>query len=169
MSSAEPVSNFAVRRLRESDLGAVLAIEAASFSMPWSRHSFRNLLGRSDADLWAAVTVSSLVGYAVVWYAGEDAELGNLAVAPEWRRRGLGRMLLDRVIESVLDRGSLRLFLEVRRSNTAAQALYEEYGFKPAGLRRRYYRAPVEDATVMCLDVSVPERATSRPLGQSPR
>lgn len=157
-----------VRRMQQCDLEAVLYVERAAFSTPWSRHSFRNLLARGDADLWVAIIEDSLVGYAVVWYAGGDAELGNLAVSSAWRRQGIGRLLLDRVLECARDRGSRRLFLEVRPSNRAAQALYAQRGFRPAGVRRRYYRAPMEDAMVMCLDFSA-EGAAPWSIGPAAR
>lgn len=139
--------------MEEADLGSVMEIESASFSTPWSRASFANLLGRDDASLWVAVSDGSVVAYAVVWYVLAEAELGNLAVAPDWRRRGLGRYLLDWVLEVARGRGTERIYLEVRVSNLGAQRLYELRGFRHVGVRRRYYRAPVEDARVMCLEL----------------
>ncbi|MEE8550601.1 MAG: ribosomal protein S18-alanine N-acetyltransferase [Gemmatimonadota bacterium] len=165
----QQLSTVKVRRMEVFDLEAVLDIERTAFTMPWSRHSFRNLLGRSDADLWVAIIEGSVLGYAVVWYGGGDAELGNLAVAPVWRRQGLGRLLLDRVLKCARDRGSRRLFLEVRTSNRAAQALYAQRGFQPAGVRRRYYRAPAEDAVVMCLDFSTAAGAATWSVRPAPR
>lgn len=140
--------------MRESDLDAVMEIELASFSTPWSRSAFLNLIGRGDADLWVAVVEGAVVAYAVVWYVAREAELGNLAVAPDWRRRGLGRRLLDWSVERARARDAERIFLEVRASNRGAQQLYERQGFVQVGLRRRYYRAPAEDARVMCLDLT---------------
>ncbi len=94
--------------------------------------------------------------YAVVWYVAREAELGNLAVAGSWRRLGLGRRLLDWALEKAQERGAERIFLEVRYSNTEAQRLYERRGFMQVGVRRRYYRAPAEDARVMCLELTRP-------------
>ena len=135
------------------DLDVVMAIEQASFSTPWSRGSFRNLMNRSDADLWVVVAEDAVIAYAVVWYAATECELGNLAVAPDRRSRGIGRWLLDWTLQKALERGAERVFLEVRMSNQAAQDLYESRGFVQVGLRRRYYRAPTEDARVMCLEL----------------
>ncbi len=89
----------------------------------------------------------------MVWYVAGEAELGNLAVARGWRRRGVGRRMLDWALARARERGARRIFLEVRLSNRAAQALYERRGFVQVGLRRRYYRAPTEDARVLCLDL----------------
>ncbi|UCC72413.1 MAG: ribosomal protein S18-alanine N-acetyltransferase [Gemmatimonadota bacterium] len=150
MSTAEQLLVPEVRPMVEADLDSVMEIECVSFSTPWSRGSFRNLLGRDDATLWVAAIDGSVVGYAVVWYVLREAELGNLAVAPGWRRRGLGRRLLDWAVEQARERGTERIYLEVRVSNRSAQELYARRGFVPVGLRRRYYRSPVEDARVMC-------------------
>ncbi len=141
--------------MREADLDRVMEIELASFSTPWSRGSFHNLLGRRDADLWVAEFQGNLIGYAVVWYIGYEGELGNLAVSPACRRRGLGRLLLDRALERARQRGVEKVFLEVRVSNRPAQQLYERRGFVRAGVRRRYYREPVEDALVLSIDLDL--------------
>ena len=140
--------------MREADLDSVHAIERTCFSTPWSRNTFANLLKRPDAELWVAEAEDRVLGYAVVWYMADEAELGNLAVEPDSRRRGLGRRLLERAIQAARRREAKRIFLEVRASNEAAQRLYERRGFRAMGLRRRYYRSPVEDARVMCLQLS---------------
>ncbi len=154
MSAAEPVLKPDIRPMRSSDLDRVMAIEGASFSTPWSRASFRSLMARGDADLWVATVDGELVGYSVVWYVADESELGNLAVSPDWRRRGLGQWQLDRALERAAERGAKRIYLEVRLSNHGAQHLYERNGFVQVGVRRRYYRQPVEDARVMCLDLT---------------
>jgi ribosomal-protein-alanine N-acetyltransferase len=154
VSTAERLPVPQVRRMEEADLDAVMRIERESFSTPWSRVSFHNLLGRDDANLWVGVVDGAVVGYAVVWYVLQEAELGNLAVAQGWRRRGLGRRLLEWTLEKARNRGTDRVFLEVRMSNDSAKQLYERRGFVSVGIRRRYYRAPVEDARVMCLELA---------------
>ena len=150
--------------MRAADLDTVMEIEAASFATPWSRGSFRNLLGRREADLWVAEHDGALVGYAVLWYIGYEGELGNLAIAPAWRRRGLGLLLLDWALERARERAVEKVFLEVRVSNRTAQDLYMRRGFAQAGVRRRYYREPVEDALVLsiALDPSTVDFAGDR-------
>ena len=98
-------------------------------------------------------TLDEVIGYTVVWYAATECELGNLAVAPQQRCRGVGRSLLEWTLRKAKERGAERVFLEVRVSNRVAQDLYRSRGFVQVGLRRRYYRAPTEDARVMCLDL----------------
>ena len=139
-----------IRDMTRADLGAVMAIERASFTMPWRATTFESLLTRSDADLIAAVAEEDrLVGYAVVWTVVDQAELGNVAVHEEWRKRGVGRMLVDAALERARARAAEECFLEVRESNRNAQSLYEKAGFRSIGRRRRYYSNPTEDALVM--------------------
>ncbi len=153
MNAVKPLLDPDIRPMGVNDLDRVSAIERSCFSTPWSQNTFNNLLNRRDSDLWVAAVDGSVVGYAVVWFVAEEAELGNLAVMPGWRGRGLGRQLLDQSIAFASEQEASRIYLEVRPSNLAAQQLYESRGFIVVGLRRRYYRAPVEDALVMCLEL----------------
>ncbi len=139
-----------IRPLVESDLGQVTAIEQACFAEPWSERTFRNLLGRPDAVLLSAVYEERRVaGYAAVWFAGREGELGDLAVAPKDRRRGIGGELVDAVLEAARTRGVIRISLDVREGNRSAQDLYRSRGFEIVGRRRGYYGGPAEDALVM--------------------
>jgi [ribosomal protein S18]-alanine N-acetyltransferase len=142
-----------VRPLFESDLPALMMIERASFSTPWRETTFRGLLFRKDSDLIAATRDGRVVGYAVCWTVGDQAELGNVAVAADERGRGIGRRLVDAALESVRARGAKECFLEVRESNTEARALYEKCEFEAIGRRRNYYARPTEDAFVMRRDL----------------
>lgn len=139
-----------IRPLLESDLGQVAAIEEACFATPWSERTFRNLLRRPNAVLLSAVCGEERVaGYAAVWFVGREAELGDLAVDPNDRRRGIGGELVDAVLKEARTRGVVRIFLEVREGNRGAQGLYRSRGFEIVGRRRGYYAGPREDALVM--------------------
>lgn len=138
-----------VRALAEDDLPEVVRIERASFSMPWREETFRGLLQRGDTDLVAAEHDGELVGYAVSWTVLDQAELGNVAVAPEARGTGAGRLLVGEILERIRWRGARECYLEVRDSNAVAQRLYHSLGFQTVGRRRGYYAHPVEDALVM--------------------
>lgn len=141
--------------MRSTDLAQVLEIETASFATPWSSRTFLNLLRRPNAALFAAEDVpGSILGYAVVWFAGPEAELGDLAVAPELRRRGVGSALVDAAIREAAGRGATEIYLEVRESNEGARLLYERHGFEVVNRRIGYYTDPVEDALVMRLRVA---------------
>lgn len=141
-----------VRSVLARDLSQVNEIEEASFATPWSPRTFENLLRRDNAKLFAAVDAeddSRVLGYAAVWFAGGQGELGDLAVHPDVRRAGIGSRLVEAVLEDARGRGLQELFLEVRQGNLSAQALYRRHGFEVVGRRRGYYRDPVEDALVM--------------------
>ena len=141
-----------VRSATPADLDAVMAIEEAAFATPlWSRYAFSSLFEQAHARFQVACEPRSgtLTGYIVTWVIVEDAEIANLAVAPEWRRQGVGGQLLDTVMTEAKAVGVRRIHLEVRESNVAAQRLYEGRDFAVVGRRKRYYQNPVEDALLL--------------------
>lgn len=138
--------------MRLEDLDAVLRVEVASFSEPWTREMFETelipgvslaLVARSDAD--------SLVGYLCGSIIEDEFHISNIAVDPGLRRRGVGSKLLLSALEEASQQGATSASLEVRTSNLAAQSLYRNFGFTVIGRRRRYYTDPVEDAIIMWL------------------
>jgi ribosomal-protein-alanine N-acetyltransferase len=135
--------------MREGDLRQVLHIERRSFTLPWSAATFRGLLRRRSAALLVAERVDKVLAYAVLWFAADEAELGDLAVLPEARGVGVGRWLLEHAVAEARQRGASQIFLEVRESNVAARHMYERAGFEVVGLRGDYYTEPVEDAVLM--------------------
>ena len=148
--SAGVTRTVTVRRATATDLDAVHAIEVASFSLPWSRSSLRDLsLGDSTVLVVAVDADGDVVGFAVYIVAADEAELANLAVAPAARRAGVAAQLVDEVLARADAAGARQVFLEVRESNAAARALYARCGFHEVGRRRAYYRAPDEDALVL--------------------
>lgn len=158
-SNAPGVRGPRIRAMRAVDLAQVLEIEAASFATPWSSRTFLNLLRRPNAALFVAEDVpGSVIGYAVIWFAGPEGELGDLAVRSTVRRRGIASTLLDSVLAEARDRGATEIYLEVRESNEAARGLYERHGFEVVNRRPRYYSDPTEDALVMRLVLAPPER-----------
>ena len=154
-----PPAGVTLRRATAADLDAVVAIERVSFSdPPWSRASFASLLG----DARVRFTVASdraIAGYVVTWVVADEGELANLAVAPDRRRLGIGRRLLDHAIAEALAAGARSLYLEVRESNLAARTLYGARGFAEVGRRRSYYRNPVEDALLLRFEHGTPAAA----------
>ena len=93
-----------------------------------------------------------MAGYVVALDAADEGEILNLAVAPAGRRHGLGRALVQDILDTLAERGVRHVFLEVRESNAPARALYAAHGFKEVGRRKQYYRRPVEDAIVLRRD-----------------
>ena len=138
----------AVRRLTYGDLPAVLAIERRSFQTPWSLAMFVLELSKpSGICLCMPGDEGRLAGYLVCSRYADVWHLMNIAVAPEQRRRGVATELMERLFERAGP--GARFTLEVRTSNRSAIAMYERFGFKPSGHRRRYYHDNGEDALVM--------------------
>lgn len=139
-----------IRQAAEPDLEAIAALEAQSFSNPWHPDTFRSLLTQERARILVGEDPDQgVVGYAVVWWVLEQAELANLAVGEEFQGRGIGSALLDKVIEFAGMRGIETLFLEVRMSNETAFRLYEKRGFQQIAVRKGYYQNPREDARIL--------------------
>jgi len=137
---------FRIRPATEADLPAIAALERRCFADPWSADSFRAFL---PGVALLAEDGSGLLGYVFALHAADVGEILNVAVAPEARRRGVGAALVERACAFLVGLGADTVFLEVRESNVAAQALYRGLGFSAVGRRRRYYRRPLEDALVL--------------------
>jgi ribosomal-protein-alanine N-acetyltransferase len=140
-----------LRPASEGDVSGVAKIERSCFADPWSEESFRRLLDAAPAIFLVALypPAQEIVGYVVGFSVGADAEILNVAVAPDFRGRGLAGQMLDAVLIQLGARGVRTAFLEVRESNQAALSLYRSRGFGEIGRRQRYYRRPVEDALVL--------------------
>lgn len=139
-----------IRDASPRDLPRVVAIEAASFSDPWSRAMFAFHIASSQGDVFLVATDgSAVIGYAITRLVGHESELLNIAVDAQWRGRGVGAMLLDAAMQRCSSTGGTEMWLEVRASNTSARRLYDSRGFASVGVRRRYYQAPQEDAIVL--------------------
>ncbi|MBI1796839.1 MAG: tRNA (adenosine(37)-N6)-threonylcarbamoyltransferase complex dimerization subunit type 1 TsaB [Candidatus Eisenbacteria bacterium] len=138
-----------LRAMRDDDLPAIAAIERQVFSDAWPESFFAGELAQPQVDARVAEQDGAIVGYSLAWLGEGTGHLGNLAVAPGHRRRGIARRMLLDLFERAQARGAGTLALEVRASNVAAQGLYRAHGFRLAGLRRGYYRDTGEDALVM--------------------
>ncbi|GIU94650.1 MAG: ribosomal-protein-alanine N-acetyltransferase RimI [Gaiellaceae bacterium] len=145
--------NVELRRVEASDLDAVLEIERASYRTPWSRAMFAAELAKPGSlTLGAYLEGGELVGYAVVSRYVDAWHVMNVAVAPAFRRRGIARLLLERLFELTESDPRRGYTLEVRVSNAAAIRLYERLGFERRGTRRGYYTDNGEDALIMWRD-----------------
>jgi len=136
-----------IRSLAYSDLPQVIAIERRSFPTPWSLAMFVLELSKPSGVCLAAIDGGKVVGYLVCARYDQVWHLMNIAVDPSSRRRGLGRRLLEAMLERAGPEASYTL--EVRTSNAAAITLYESVGFRAAGKRPRYYQDTGEDALIM--------------------
>jgi ribosomal-protein-alanine N-acetyltransferase len=137
-----------IRRLSYSDLPQVIAIERRSFPTPWSLAMFVLELSKPSGICLAAVRDGKLVGYLVCSRYDRVWHIMNVAVDPDRRRRHVATALIGRLLERVGD-DAAQYTLEVRCSNQGAIELYEGFGFRSAGLRRRYYQDNGEDALIM--------------------
>jgi len=146
-----------IRRLAYSDLPAVIAIERRSFPTPWSLAMFVLELSKPSGICLAVTDTDQLVGYLVCSRYDQVWHLMNVAVAPERRRSGIATALIHRLFEEAGD--GLPFTLEVRVSNLQAIAMYEGFGFRSAGVRRRYYHDNGEDALIMWLEQPAAVRA----------
>jgi ribosomal-protein-alanine N-acetyltransferase len=150
--------NLIIEPIRNEDLPEILAIEATSFSIPWTGEMFEKELARKDlsqilvARLTDVGNPPPVAGYICHWVVGEELHVNNLAVDRRWHRRGIGGALLQTALEEGRLRGARCAFLEVRASNVAAQTLYLRHGFESAGVRKSYYDRPPEDAVLMKRD-----------------
>jgi len=146
------MSDWTIELLTSADdLEGVLAVEHAAFTNPWTREMYEAELKNAGVSFivltrdWAG----RVIGFCSFWRIYDELHINNLAVLPDWRNRGIGSALLTRVLSEGAASGAVRALLEVRRSNTEAQRLYERFGFVMAGLRRDYYSQPIEDAVVL--------------------
>jgi len=163
---------YVVEPMRLRDIGEVMEIEHDSFPSPWSARAYRHdllendlshyfvvrqrSLERSELSLLARVRRSlgagirpAILGYGGFWLMAGEAHISTIAVQPNWRRRGIGELLLVAMLDRATELGAEIATLEVRVSNVTAQNLYHKYGFQQVGLRRRYYRDRDEDALIM--------------------
>ena len=142
-----------IEDMRLDDIDAVQEVERASFPVPWPANAFRHELTQNkNAHYIVAKEGEHIVGYAGLWLSLDEAHITTFAVLPEHRRRKIGERMLLALFERAERLGAEWLTLEVRASNMAAQRLYEKYGFRPAGVRRRYYSDNNEDAIIMWTD-----------------
>jgi ribosomal-protein-alanine N-acetyltransferase len=172
------IARFQIRSMTEADIAQVVEIERASFPTTWPRTAYRRELSNRIARYLVAIdrahepvprprerrrtlaglfrraeeqppTSEYIIGYVGAWLMVDEAHIVAIAVREAYRRRGLGELLLSEAIDQALDNGQEIVTLEVRRSNTGAQALYEKYHFLKVGVRRRYYSDNGEDAVIM--------------------
>ncbi|HEX7336254.1 MAG TPA: ribosomal protein S18-alanine N-acetyltransferase [Gemmatimonadales bacterium] len=142
---------YRIRSAIPADAGPLVAIERRCFSDPWSERSFREALDSPWSFGLVAHAGPRIAGYLIGREVAGTGEVLNLAVAPDFRRRGVARALLRAGLALLRKRRVDEVFLEVRESNVSAQALYLSSGFRPVGQRAAYYRNPKEDALVLWL------------------
>jgi [ribosomal protein S18]-alanine N-acetyltransferase len=150
---ARPPLRLRIEPMSLGDLPEVHAIEHASFSTPWPDEAYRSEIESNGmATSLVGRAGDEIVGFAGIWLMVDEAHITTFAVHPDWRRRGIGERLLVTLLDVSIARHAREATLEVRLSNVAARRLYEKYGFRPVGLRPRYYSDNGEDARIMTTD-----------------
>ena len=133
-----------------ADRASVLALEAESFSNPWTEESFATMLSTPASRVFIARGDDGRVlAFCACWLFSDELHINTIAVATQDRRRGIASALLQYVLSET---GARRATLEVRRSNAAALRLYEALGFKVTAIRERYYQKPPEDGLILWLN-----------------
>jgi ribosomal-protein-alanine N-acetyltransferase len=143
------MSGIKLRKMQPHDIRAIMEIEQASFTAPWSELSFLNDMYNADSLSKVALIENRVVGYVCTRYVLNEGHLLNLAVHRDFRRRGIATELMNTVLEELKEKGCTLLYLEVRVSNLDAIKFYERFGFKIASFRRKYYSSPTEDGALM--------------------
>ena len=138
---------------RQMDIPSVLAIELASFTDPWTELSFQYALENGDMDFLVLRDGEEVFGFLLLQELGEEAEIYNVAVRPDFRGTGLGGKLLDEALAIAERKHIHKIYLDVRAGNEPAKRLYTSRGFVPVGVRKKYYSDPVEDAILMDRDL----------------
>lgn len=158
MTSA--LQNIHFVRLAPQHIPEVTAIAQVSYPDPWSAALFRAELDNPASFFYVMMLSEMVAGFGGFWLAADEAEIVNITVRPELRQRGLGRTLLQYLLEQATYLGARRAFLDVRESNTPARHLYLTAGFQETGRRKGYYSSNNEDAILMSrlLPVSSPEQ-----------
>jgi len=140
-----------IRAIREEDVDSIHEIETLCFAMPWSKESILHDVKENVVARWLVLDSGEgdVLAYAGMWFVLDEAHVCNVAVHPDHRRKGYGRMIFDALVELAQENSMSMMTLEVRRSNTAAQNLYHACGFLDVGYRKRYYEDNKEDALIM--------------------
>lgn len=138
-----------IHDMQKENLEQIAEIEKASFSMPWSVKSFEEALDNPNAFYVVAEEEGQVAGYCGAYLILDEADVNQVAVASSRRNQGIGRKVMEALLERLKQAGADAVTLEVRKSNRAAIALYESLGFVTEGIRKNFYEKPVEDALIM--------------------
>ena len=137
--------------MSENNVQDVHNVEINSFSVPWSLNSFENELKNDAAKYFVALVDGVVAGYVGMWEISGQCDITNVAVLPSFRRKGIGKRLIEHLIQYCKNANLSPIFLEVRQSNEPAKSLYSGFGFEEVGTRKKYYSDTGEDAIIMSL------------------
>jgi len=139
-----------VRQAEERDVKPMAEMDHLCFAAPWSEESFGKEIMENRLAFYIVAEIDGrMVGYAGLWCIADEGHITNVAVHPDFRRRGIGEALVSVLLQHTAENGILSHTLEVRASNAPAISLYKKFGFEPAGFRKNYYEDNGEDAIIM--------------------
>jgi ribosomal-protein-alanine acetyltransferase len=148
---ASPSTDLIIRPIGDGDAGTLATLEPRCIgAAQWGESAYRDI-GANGITGWVAARENALMGFIVARLVADEMEILNLAVDPDARRQGIGARLVERALEAGRGSGARRVYLEVRESNSGAQAFYASLGFAAQGRRKNYYSQPVEDALVLAV------------------
>ena len=149
---------WVIRPMELKDVDQVHTIETQVFTLPWTKGAFLQELTQNQMAAYFVLVNGSdgneIVGYVGTWKVVDEAHITTIAVAKRYQGKGLGGMLLERAMVEMIAVGVVRMTLEVRISNVRALSMYRQYGFKEAGIRKRYYSDNQEDAIIMWAELN---------------
>lgn len=140
-----------IRRASPADACEIAAREAEIFSDPWSERDILSTISTEGSMCYTALSGGRVIAYLIGRQIPPEGEIYRIATLPEHRKRGVAYRLLDYAVKCERGRGLEALFLEVREQNAPARALYTAYGFKEIGMRKNYYKDPIDNAVIMLL------------------
>lgn len=139
-----------VKSMSLEHLDDIMILENLCFKIPWSKNSFIQELTQNNSAIYlVAVDTERAVGYGGMWKVLDEGQITNIAVHPEYQRKGIGSSILEEMINAAKDSKIQNMTLEVRESNRAAKALYKKFGFVEEGIRKAYYADNGENAIIM--------------------
>ncbi|HWQ80294.1 MAG TPA: ribosomal protein S18-alanine N-acetyltransferase, partial [Anaerovoracaceae bacterium] len=139
-----------VRQAEIRDIKPMAEMDVLCFTAPWSEESFDKEIRENHMAFYIVAEIGGrMVGYAGLWRVLDEGHITNVAVHPDFRRRGIGEALISVLLSHTIENGILSHTLEVRASNNPAISLYLKFGFEPAGFRKNYYEDNGEDAIIM--------------------
>ena len=141
------------RKGTEEDVKYIAEIEAKTFSDAWTEKSVQDTFGQKQAFITVAENEGKVVGYCIIYYVMDEAEIARIAIGEDVRRQGVGNGLLYYTCECCREKQIERLLLDVRESNEGAIAFYQKYGFQTDGMRKHFYEMPKENAVLMSMSL----------------
>jgi ribosomal-protein-alanine N-acetyltransferase len=154
LTNSEDLSGLLIRKMTHADLEQVIAIDQASFSLPWPQRSFQYELDENFVSrCWVAEVDGRVAAMIVGWMMMDELHIATIATHPDYRGRGIGKKILVHALCKARDNeGLVRAFLEVREGNAIARQMYRSLGFVEDGRRKEYYKDNHEDAILMSLN-----------------